>query len=209
MAIAQQFQEILGRVPTQDEIDYFGRFIKDGELQPHEIGLILQTLPEFQQSQLQKNTAQFGEQLNTQNAAILDQAAAAANSRFAGLGRPTTSALGASVLRAGGQLAQDRQNALASFYGRGLEGNVALGQKLGTASIQRGYNERDTKRQRGWDIQDYYRQKDDYESARRAASGWNAITPEFAIGQGLSLGGKLAGSYIGGRAGAGKGLFGG
>lgn len=220
MPIASQFQQILGRTPTPDELDYFNKFVASGDLQPQEIGQILQSLPEYQSSQLTKNTAQFGQTLQANDSAVLSQAAdrfgAQAQSKFAGLGRPNSSAMAAQVFSQGGQLAgqlaQSRQSALASFYGQGLQNNAALGAQQGMGATQRGYNERDTKRQRGWDIEDYYRQKNDYQDEKNASSGWNAITPEFAVSQAIGIGGTLGGSYLGGigagRGMAGKGLFG-
>ncbi len=205
--IADQFMSVLGRAPTQDEISYFQKFIDDSQLAPHEVGQVLQSTPEYQQSQLQKNTDQFGERLNAQNGAILDQAGAAINSRFAGLGRPNTSAMGASLMQAGGQLAQQRQGALASFYGQGLQNNAALGAQQGQQALQRGYDIRTEGRQRQYQIQDYYRQKNDAADYEHGHSGWNAITPEFVIGSSLGVAGKVGAGYAGGRAAAGKGLF--
>lgn len=220
MAIAQQFQQILGRAPTQDELDYFGKFITSGELQAAEIGQILQSTPEYQRAQLGKDVSTFGDTLRATDEQTLQRGAelagAQAQSRFAGLGRPNSSAMAAQVFGQTGQLAnslaQSRQSALAQFYGQGLQANAAMGARQGMGATQRGYNERDTMRQRSWDIEDYYRQKNDAADYERAHSGWNAITPEFAIGTLAGIGGKIAGGWAGGRAGgraaSGKGLFG-
>lgn len=205
-----QFQRILGRAPTSDELSYFQKFIDAGELQNEEIGQILQSTPEFQQAQLQKNTADFGQRLQANDQQILQQgsdiAGAQATSRFAGLGRPNSSALAASVFGQTGKLAsslaQNRQSALADFYGRGLQQNAALGAQQGQNSLNRGYGLRDETRRRGYEIEDYYRQKNDAASYENAHSGWNAITPEFVASGLFSVGGKAASSYAGGYAGA-------
>ena len=205
MAVAQQFQQLLGRAPSQDELDYFNKFISSGELQAAEIGQILQSLPEYQSAQLNKNTDAFGQRLQANDQQILQQGAdiagAQATSRFAGLGRPNSSAMAAQVFGQTGQLAsslaQNRQSALADFYGRGLQQNAALGAQQGMGATNRGYSERDTMRQRGWDIEDYYRQQNDYNNAKNASSGWNAITPEFLISAGGRVGGQAAASYTG------------
>lgn len=209
--INQQFQSILGRPASQDELDFFGKFLDEGSLQHEEIGQVIQSLPEGQRKQLAADTSAYGAKLNEQNAAILDQAGASAASRFAGLGRPQTSALGASVMQAGGQLAQARQSALADFYGQGLKQASGSGISLGENALSRGYGLRDETRKRGYEIQDYYRQKNDYEDAKNASSGWNAITPEFVTGQVLGAAGKAGAAYLGGyggaRGAAGKRLF--
>lgn len=219
MAINDQFRQILGRAPSQDELDYFNKFINSGELQAAEIGQILQSTPEYQSSQLTRNTAQFGQTLQANDANVLSRAAdtfgAQAQSKFAGLGRPNSSAMAAQVFSQGGQLAgqlaQSRQSALADFYGKGLQQNAALGAQQGMGATQRGYSERDTMRQRGWDVEDYYRQQNDYNNAKNASSGWNAITQEFAVGQLTGLAGKAGAAFVGGRAGrssANGGFFG-
>lgn len=201
--IAAQFQSILGRTPTQAEVDYLGKFITEGSLQAHEIGQILQSTPEFQNTQLQKNTQQFGETLRGQDQGILDQAAATAQSRFAGLGRPVTSAMGAQVMQAGGQLAQSRQSALASFYGQGLQNNAALSQMGGQGALDRGYGLRDERRQRQYQLEDMNKYQDIYNSyldrqGRAQRAGAIGQLGGMALGAGL---GALAGPALGSSAG--------
>ncbi len=201
MKIAQQFQSVLGRPPSADEIASFGKYLDDGSLDAHEIGQVLQSSPEFQKSQLERDTTQYGERLNAQNGAILDQAGAAANSRFASLGRPNTSAMGASVLAAGGQLANQRASALADFYGRGLQRNAALSEEQGTGALSYAHGLQAEQRRRKYSIEDYYRKKNDAADYEHAHSGWNAITPEFVASGLFSMGGKAAAAYSGGAAG--------
>ncbi len=202
--IQEQFQAILGRAATPSELQYLGKFMDEGHLQPQEIGQFLQSMPEFQQTQLNKNTQAYGAQLNEQNKAILDQAGAAANSRFASLGRPNTSAQGASVLQAGGQLAQQRQSLLADFYGRGLNQNQALGAQQGSYALQRGYGQRDEQKRRNWEIEDYYRQQNDFNTSQNARSGFKFLTPEFVANAGVKVAGMYAASKTGGAAGGGQ-----
>lgn len=197
----EQFQQLLGRPITQDEFKYLGKFMDEGNLSGHEIGSAIQSLPEYQQSQLDRNATAYGNKLNEQNSAILDQAAAATNSQFANIGRPVSSAMAASVAQAGGQLAQQRSSALAQFYANGLQTNMGNQYSQGQNALQRGYGLRDETRQRGYQIEDYYRMKNDAADYERAHSGWNAITPEF-VGSGLfSIAGKAAAAYSGGLAG--------
>ena len=200
-AAAQQFQQYLGREATPEELDFAVSSMADDAISPAEFGQILQSHPEYQAARLNKDTAAYGQTLNAQNADILNQAGAAAQSRFAGLGRPNSSALGASVMQAGGQLAQQRQSALASFYGQGLQNNASMQARQGMNVQDRAYGIKDDARRRGYEIEDYYRQKNDYESARQGQSGWNAITPEFVASGLFSMGGKAAAAYTGGLAG--------
>lgn len=204
-ALNQQFQQLLGRDISQDEFKYLGKFMDDGQLQGHEIGQIVQSMPEFQRQQLDRDANAFSEKLNAQNSSILDQAAASANSQFANLGRPVSSGMVAQVAQAGGQLAQQRQSALAAFYGGGLQNNMANQYGQGQNSLNRGYGLRDEARQRGYQIEDYYRQQNDFNNYQNAHSGWNAITPEFAVG--LAAKGGMA--YATGGMSAAGGMFGG
>ena len=210
MAFQDQFQQILGRAPSPDEAAFFQKFLSEGSIQPHEIGQILQATPEYQQSQLTKNAADFGTQLNAQNESILNQAGAAANSRFASLGRPVTSAQGASVLQAGGQLAQQRQSALASFYGQGLQNNAALGVQQGAGALERGYGMRDETRQFGQQLQlARYNQNNynDYLNQANRRSRSRALTGFAGAAGGALIGGLVPGGGVA-AAGLGAGLGG-
>ena len=213
-SIGEQFSRVLGRAPSQDEMDYFKKFLDAGELQGHEIGQILQSTPEFQESQLNKNVAAYDTRLQAADAEALqrgvDVAGAQATSRFAGLSRPNSSALAASVFGKAGQLAGDmasrRASALADFYGQGLQGNAARTADIGAGLQGRAYGLRDETRQRGYQLEDYYRMKNDAADYERGHGGWNAITPEF-VGQGLfSVAGKAAAAYTGGMAGRSGGV---
>ncbi len=204
MPIATQFQQILGRAPTQAELAYLGKFMAEGSLQEHEIGQILQGTPEYQQSQLNRDTEAYGQKLQANDNQVLQQGAdiagAQAQSRFAGLGRPNSSALAASVFGQQGQLAQSRQSALADFYGRGLQNNAGLYAQRGQSALDRGYGLRDETRQRGYQMEDYYRQQNDFNTSLNAANRQRKQQGFAQFGGGLA--GGLAGAYMGGPAGA-------
>ena len=191
------YQQHLGRDISQDEWKYLSKFANDEGLQNHEIEQIVKSMPEYQTNLLNQNTQAFGNQLNAQNGAILDQAAAATNSQFANLGRPVSSAMAASVAQAGGQLAQQRQSALAQFYGNGLQNIQNNVYSQGQNALQRGYGLRDEARQRGYQIEDYYRQQNDFNNYQNAHSGWNALTPEFAVSSALNGVGKVLAAKFG------------
>lgn len=199
--ISGLYAQHLGRAATPDEIQYLNRFVQEGHIHPGEIGSIIQSMPEYQQKMLEQNTDAYGQKLNAQNGAILDQTAAKINSNFASLGRPVSSAMGASLTQAGGQLAQRNQSLLADFYGRGLQQNQSYQQNYGNAALDRGYARDSEQRQRDYQIEDYYRQQNDFNNYQNAHSGWNAITPEFAVGATLNGLGKVGAAYAGGMAG--------
>lgn len=207
MAIQDQFQQILGRTPTAAEVEYLSKFITEGSLQEHEIGQILQASPEYQQTRLEKDTTAYGQKLQASDDQVLargaDVAGAQATSRFAGLGRPNSSALAASVYGQTGQLAGDlasrRQSALADFYGQGLKQNAALYKQGGQSALERGYGLRDETRQFGQQMQLAKYQQDNFNSYLDQA---NRNQKRSALGGAIGAGiGGIAGSY-GGPAGA-------
>ena len=214
--VNRQFQEILGRQPTQAETEYFSRFINAGDLDLQEVAQILQSMPEYQRTQLNRDVDSYGQKLQANDEQILRQGAdiagAQVNSRFAALGRPVSSAMGASVFGQTGQLANslanNRQSALADFYGKGLSNISGMGAAMGNNAASRGYGLRDRRTERGYEIEDYYRQKNDAASYEKSHSGWNAITPEFAISKGIDVGGRIAAAAAtGGTSEVARGLF--
>jgi hypothetical protein len=211
--ISQELQKGLGRAPTQNEINQYAKYVKTGDLDYGEIGQIASGLPEAEKVRLDQYATQFGDKLNEQNKAILDQAGAAANSRFASLGRPNTSAMGASVLQAGGQLAQARQSALADFYGRGLGQNIGAYRDQGQNAIGRAQGLQDSRTAYNRSLLGYQTQRNDYETAfnnqelRNKQRAYNQLAGSV-IGAGIGsiggVGGARLGAGIGGQAG---GLF--
>ncbi len=198
--ITQALQQGLGRMPTQNEIDQYSKYVKTGDLDYGEIGQIAQGLPEADRARLDQYATQFGDKLNAQNGAILDQAGAAANSRFTSLGRANTSAMGASVLAAGGQLAQQRQSALAAFYGRGLQNNMNAYQEQGQNALGRGQALGDSRTAFNRGLLGYQTQRNDY-----GADLYNQElkNKKQAFGQLTGgLGGAAVGGILGGAPGA-------
>lgn len=182
----------LGRDPTPSEISQYSKYIKSGDLSYEDVHNITAGLPEQEKARLEQYSKQYGDALNQQNQGILDQAAATANSRFAGLGRPVTSAQSASVLQAGGQLAQARQSALADFYGRGLSNNLNQYTQLGQNTLNRGNALGDERTAYNRSLLGYQTQRNDYSTD---LSNTNAQNRRRALG-------TLTGSILGAGAGA-------
>ena len=198
--INRQFSQLLGRGASADELAYLGKFIDEGHLQPFEISQLIQAMPEYQQKQLNADTSAYGDLLAKSDADVLGKAGAAINSQFARLGRPVSSGQVGALAQVGQNLAQQRQSALAQFYGNGLNTNRSLAQGYGQNALSRGYGLRDEARHRGWEIEDYYRQQNDFNNYQNAHSGWNAITPQFVAGGLFQAGGQALGAYAGGMA---------
>jgi hypothetical protein len=216
--VNRQLQLLLGRDATADEISFFDKFIQQEGLTPYEIGQAIQSMPEYQSRALNRDMASYGAELAKSDEGILNQAAAIGQSRFAQLGRPVTSAQAGALAQAGQNLAQQRQSALAAFYGQGLNVKRSLGQSQGQGALERGYGLRDEAREREYQLQDrnYMKEMYDQYTARQAraqrsgalgstlgAIGGAAIGGYFGGGPGAYLGSR-AGSSFGGNAG---GLF--
>lgn len=222
MDLTAQFAQFLGRAPNPDELAYFQKFIQQEGIQPHEVGLMLQGTPEFQGQQLNRDTQAYGAQLAQGDQGILDRAAATAQSRFAGLGRNVTSAQVGALSQVAQNLAQDRQSAIAAFYGQGLQGNRSLQAGLGQGALERAYGLRDETRQRGYQIEDRNYMKsmyDDYLNQQRRAGRAGALGSMLGMAGGAAAGalipgGGAMGANIGAQLGGGfgrnaGGLFGG
>lgn len=159
--LGQQFQSVLGRAPTPEEIDYLGKFLSENSIQPYEVGQILQGTTEYKQTLLDKNVAKYGQALEAADQPILQRGAEIAGrqarANFAGLGRPETSAIASQVFGQTGNLAADlaakRQNALSSFYGQGLRGNMDTTASNASSALERAYGIRDEKRNRQYALE--------------------------------------------------------
>lgn len=202
--VGQAYLNLLGRQATPEELNHFAAFMDEGHLNANEIGQVLQSLPEYQSKLLESNTNAYGAKLGANDNAILDQAAAKINSNFAGLGRPVSSGMTGAFSQAAQNLAMSRQSALADFYGRGLNNNAAMTASQGQNALDRGYGLRDEHRKRGYEIEDYYRQKNDYADAMNSGGLGKMNFGDFAAA-GLQGAAKLGANYLGAYAGA-KGL---
>ena len=205
--IRQEFLSSLGRQPTQNEIDQYARHIKTGDLSYGDLGYVLQAMPEADRARLDTNAAAYSEKLGAQNQAILDRTAATVNSRFAGLGRPVSSGMAASMLQAGGNLALQQQSALAEFYGRGLQNNQNQYLNRGESALARAYQLQDDRSAFNRGLLGYQTQRNDFntdlsnENARRKQQAYNELI--FGV-IGAGVGGKFGG-VEGARLGAGVG----
>jgi hypothetical protein len=221
--IAAEFKSAAGREPNANEIEQYARYIKNGDLEYGDIGQILQGSPELSKQRLESYTDQYGQRLTAADNSFLDSAAnrigAQAQSQFAGLGRPNSSAMAAQVFGQGGQVAQSlamqRQSALANFYGQNLQSN--MGQYVDRADQTQGraYKREDNRAAFNQALTGYQTQRSDYNTdlenqyRRNQKQGFNQLGGSLiGAGLGYANGGGMAGAQfgagIGGKAG---GLF--
>lgn len=215
------FLNFLGRAPSAQESSYLDKLINQGYLTPGEIGFVIQGLPEFQQKRLEQQTTDLeGRMIRGEQGAIdqtVSRAVPQANAMFSRLGRQGSSGVEAMVAQQVGQRAQDlaqqRQQALLSFYGGGLSNISQMYTQLSQGFQNAGQQRMLLERQADLDKEMYFRQKSDYEDYLNQAGrgrlgkgigqGYGAILGAgagFALSGGNPLG-ALAGAGIGAGAG--------
>ena len=189
--IADQFKRVLGRDPRGDELDFFLNFTKENDLTPYDVGQILGGSEEAQQSRLTQQTDQYSQTLGKYDDQVLSKAQDQIRGDYARMGRPSSSGATASFAGAAQNLAMQRQNQLADFYGGGLQNIGSQYQATGGNALARGYGMRDEKRQRGYQISDYYTQQNDFNNYLKGQHVRNQ--QDAVLKAGLGLGGGLIG----------------
>lgn len=202
------FRQFAGRDASPGELDFLSKYIDQGELSPGEVGMLVQGLPDSRARILEQQTPQLDARLAAGDQASLNatmaQAVPQINSRLASLGRQNSSAfegaLAQQIGQQGYQLAAQRQNTLAQFYGGGLSNIANLYTQLSQGAQNRGYQVRDANTQRGFDLQNFDMQRNSYNDylnmARSQQRGQG-----FGQLAGMALGGGL-GAFYGGPTGA-------
>jgi hypothetical protein len=195
----EQLASLLGRGLNPAETDFVKKLMTDGEISEFEAGQYLSGLPEFQQRLLDNQATALEGRLAGSDEAVLGRAAKVANSQFAGLGRNVTSAQSASVLQAGGDLAQQRQSLLAQFYGQGQQNIQNNYLNRSQSALERAYQNRDSAVAFGRQNFMYDRYKRDYEDQIKTQSRRNLQAGLWgALGQ---MPGQLAKAYAAGGSG--------
>ena len=189
MPIKEQFQSVLGRTPTADEEKFFQKFIDEQDLSAYEIGQILQSSPEAQQSRLKTQGAEYEGLLAQADERSLGQAQNSITQKMLGQGRQTSgSGYAGAYFSAARDLASARQNKMADFYGSGMQniGNTYSSQ--GQSALGQGYGQRQAKQDRAWALEDYYRQQNDFNNYLRGQSTRNLQGSLTNAGIGLGTG---------------------
>lgn len=171
--ITQTFQSMLGRAPTQDELNHFGGLFATGNVDAYQLQDFLRGTPEYQTAQ----DAQFRKGLDTelQNNDInfFNRAKQSVISQFLNQGIGTSTALDSALADLAGQISQQRSGFLANLSANQYQGNknLALGNYQGAQNqylANQNYNRQNALNQqnyltsRGNELSDYNRQMNDY-----------------------------------------------
>lgn len=194
MALQEQFKSVLGRSPTADETEFFQKFIKEENLTPYEIGQILQSTPEAQQSRMKTQGAEYESLLAGADERALGQAQDQITQRMLGQGRQTSgSGYAGAYFSAARDLASARQNKMADFYGGGIQNVNQTYSSQGQSALGQGYGQRQAKQDRAWALEDYYRQQNDFNNYLRGQSTRNLQGSLMNAGLGLATTGLTGG----------------
>lgn len=198
------YNELLKRGATSAEVQHFGGLLASGEVDPYELRSFIQQTPEYQSAQDVAFRSQVGNELANLDTQAFGRQKEDVISRFAGMGRSGSTALDFALTDLMGRIAEKRQGFLANLsaqqYGSNKEnaradyGNI-LGQMQDTTNYGRSLN--DQYRQRGWNVADYNRQKEDYFNAleQQKRPWWQYAVPGMTQGL-LQAGGQIGAAAI-------------
>lgn len=198
--INQYFQQHMGRNANPDETSYLKTFVDNGHLKPFELGQIIQGLPEAQARNLQTQGQNYSNVLAGQDTNILNKASDQIRSQQFQQGRQDTGAYINAFASAAQNLAMQRQQPIAQFYGQGYSSLFNQPQQMGQQVQNRGYALTDEARKRQYEIEDYYRQQNDFNNALPGQATRNLQGNLVGLGLGAAkpgIGAAMGGGFGG------------
>jgi hypothetical protein len=193
-SLDQIFRQALGRPLTDSEEQFLKPYIDQGFISHAQIG---------QQG--------FQNALTAGNQQILGDAAKAADSSFAQMGRQYSTGQGNAVIQAGQQLAAQQAPLLGQFYGQNQQGLNDQYANFGMSQLQRGYDKADSETAFQRQQQMYFQQQNDgYMNQQNKQNRTNALiglggAALGAAAGGLLPGGSALGALVGAKVGGGLG----
>lgn len=213
--INQQFQSMLGRAATSDEVNHFGSLLATGNVDAYQLQDFLRGTPEYQTQQDTQFRSGLGKQLEDSDVNFFNRAKQGVMSQFMQNGTGNSSALDSALTDLMGQVSQQRDAYLTSLSAQqyGNNKDLALGNYQNTQNQylqNQGYNRQQSQNQQNYiqgrsdNLTDYNRQMSDYMNFMNTYGGRSkGQNPLYAIGGGL-LGAGVGGA-VGGPAGASAG----
>ena len=204
--VNQQFQGMLGRQATPEEINHFGGLLASGNTDAYQLQDFLRGTTEFQGAEDKKFRGGLASELEGYDTSFFNKAKENVISRFGDTGglQNRSSALDFALTDLMGQIAEKRGSYLANLSSQQYGGNkdLALGnyrgaqdQYLNEMNQRRGnsYNQFLGNQNRANEIGDYYRQAEDY---RQSQQGRDALHTRDWINLGLYAGNTTAQAYV-------------
>lgn len=198
------FNQLLKHGASDAEVQHFGGLLASGQVDPYELQQFIMQTPEYQTNQDTAFRSSLNDELTNEDTKAFGRQKEDVISRFASAGRIGSTALDFALTDLMGKVAEKRQGFLANLsaaqYGSSKDsaradyGNLLNGMK-DTTSYERTLA--DINRQRGWNVSDYNRQKDDYMAALKSQQRpwWQSALPGITQGV-LGAGGQLGAAAI-------------
>lgn len=203
--VSSVFKSTMGRAPTADELDYFGKQLATGEVGSYELGNFLKNTQEYQDAADTKFRSSVGQELIPQQEEVFNKAKESIVARYNRMGTQNSPALDFALTNMLGELEKGRQGFLTNLKTSQYSGNKEaaradygsqLQNYLNTVNAQRGQNQNmvNSLNQRSWDQLDYQRQMNDYLNALNSQGGGRRSSMGSAIGPlaGMGIGALLA-----------------
>lgn len=203
-SVQQQFQSVLGRAPTQDELTHFTQAIQSNQTDAYGLGNFLKQMPEYTNAQDTQFRGGLNTELQNYDTQEFGRERKDIEADYArrGINAGASPSLDYALTDLMGKIAQNRSAYLASLSSSQYGGNKDLaignyqnslnqmyGQQQG--NLQNSQNMSNALMQRGWQGQDYRAQMNDYMQYLNSQPR----------GQGNGFGGFLAGATQGATAG--------
>lgn len=127
--IGQVFQSMLGRAPTQDELNHFGGLFATGNVDAYQLQDFLRGTPEYQTAQDTTFRQGLDTELQKSDLNFFDRAKQNVLSQFMQNGTQNSSALDSALTDLMGQISNNRSSFLANLSANQYQGNKDLALK--------------------------------------------------------------------------------
>lgn len=219
--VNRSVQSLLSRGATQQELDYFGKLLASGEVDPYELDQFIQQTPEYRGIQDKSFREGLNQELTAYDTEAFGREKENVISRFAQAGRLNSPALDYALTDLMGKISSERSRYLAGVSADQYAGNKTAAREDYRTNLDRMFGEQDygrarqdqledLYRNRGYEVGDYLTQRSDYMDAlgrmqQKRKGGGNIFSG--ALG-GAAVGGSVGGPWGAALGGVGGGLFG-
>lgn len=172
-SVNQQFQSILGRAPTTDELQHFSQAISAGQVDAYGLGSFLKQMPEYTNAQDKTFRSNLAGELQGYDQSAFNRMKGDVYADYAARGFQNSPSLDYALTDMMGKIAENRGNYLANLSSQQYGGNKDLAIGNYQNSLNQMYQNSQSQRQqqsqyansllnRGYEGADYTTQKNDY-----------------------------------------------
>jgi hypothetical protein len=160
-AVTQQFQSILGRAPTADELQHFSGILASGQTDAYGLQSFLKTQPEYMNAQDTQFRSGVNDQLQSYDTAEFNKEKTGVMADYAsrGFGTGNSPSLDYALTDLMGKLASNRSAYLAQLSSQQYGGNKDVATQGYQTSLNQMYDQSQQNTQRQNSLTDYYTQR--------------------------------------------------